>query len=358
MSGEKHFDQANRTLYLSGMADTFVYTPDRLSKKGEFISLPIPVTANGFSDVQLSGVSTESVKMQFRTSSSPAYRFERFNSFVAGDWGDVYSWGYPANTVSEAGGIVTLTNFTDAGSGYHWFKLNVPANTFPVGSVVTAKIRFNTSAQDFLFTLVENGWEPGNNSTAITNQWVTLAFKSTGSDLQNVGFMWNCNTPCLTTDTLQVEELVVQAGDSKWSSWSTLVNNGDSINADLSGAAYLQYKAVLTSEDRLTTPVLKSASLSSSFSLFGEGVLVSSFDKAQKPHRILLEVDQPNLTSVALKYSLDNGVSWVYAPIENSTFTFPESTPLTEKVLIKVELATSDQRNSPKVKSVRVEAYL
>lgn len=350
----KLFDQTRRVLYLVGPRGVYAYTPDRLMPSGAYISEAISLASGGFSEVSLMGSSLDSTSLQYRTSvSSTAYVRDDLATSTAADWADVYGWGDSPSTVSASNGVIKLSGLTN-NWGYYWLKLNVPPDTFPAGSTVKVKVKYNTSAVAGDVWVYENDWW-SDGVTEKLNEWVEVSFRTSQSSLDNVGFYWNCQSGCSGTDNLEIDEVTITSGDGSWSAWSSPVASGSAINVDLSGATYLQYKLNMTSFDRITSPVVSEVNLQGSYATSGEEVYDLSL-AGKVPVKFVIAQDVPAGTSILISYSTDGGLSWEQAQFIDNEYVFPATMSMLTSLKVKIQLGTADGRWTPKLQSLVLHA--
>ena len=118
---------------------------------------------------------------------------------------------------------------------------------------------------------------------------------------------WNAST--LTNTSMNVS-IRSSADNSSWSMWETVTNGSTSQNTP--AQRYIQWRANLSTTDNRTTPVLKSVSIK--YTVCNQtGVLIS------KPLTAPGNISRANMHlnstlnsgAIAIRFSLDNGSSWV-----------------------------------------------
>ena len=139
--------------------------------------------------------------------------------------------------------------------------------------------------------------------------------------------------------------------DGMWSSWSTAVAPGATINIDHSLAAYLQYKVNFTSYDRLTSPLLNQITLKGSYETIAEDIFDLNLN-SEKPVKLVANTETPVGTTVEINYSVDGGATWVPTTFSNGEFNFPIETERLSSIKIRVKMTTADVRYSPKLRSL------
>nr|MBP9752175.1 hypothetical protein [Candidatus Moranbacteria bacterium] len=95
----------------------------------------------------------QSTAIRYRTGDSGAVFFNDFDDDSTSEYlGDFYAWGNPFNDAVESGGTMRLSDPTPYAAGdrrdvYFWLDTGKPDGYFPIGSVVTARVRVNSDRE-------------------------------------------------------------------------------------------------------------------------------------------------------------------------------------------------------------------
>ena len=137
--------------------------------------------------------------------------FEFFDDFNDGDIsnvddGSALGWGGIFQNISEENGILTFFNATtndvclQIDTGY-------PADYFPAGSVIRARVKMVTSSTNFWLGMFADEWDNGWGETEVINEWVEISYTETTA-FNKIGFDPYYFTD-LTNDQFQIDWVYV-----------------------------------------------------------------------------------------------------------------------------------------------------
>jgi hypothetical protein len=308
------------------------------------------------------------VSLQYRTGDSDAVWLNDFDDATTTEYlGDYYAWGGPFNDAEESGGTMKLSNPTADTIGQDqwvsfWFDTGKPDGHFPIGSVVTARVRINShtrekgSYNDYMYN--DEWWDDNGGTFLPNNEWQIMQFTAVTTSFSKIGFgiNWKIGTWDDLNDSFEIDWLKIETPDSlgHWNSWSTPCTNPYSCPidpTDLVGNDWIQYKLNLATTDPETTPRVNSVTWSDGYT--ASGTYTSSeqtFTKSQDLLTFSAEAVTPTGTAITYAYSTDGEATW--HPITNGE-TFPKGT-IARSIKWRATLTTTDPTVTPVLSGVTI----
>ena len=303
------------------------------------------------------GASSE-VSLQSRVGTASAFEEYEFNDGTpAESVGDYYGWGGAFTSASEGGGTIKLTNpSASPWSGrdyvYSWLDFGLAANHFPLGTIVSARIRVNiaNAAANPSVIFFSGQWD---DSIAVNTDgnWQIVSFVGKSSAFQNIGFAVDYNSGSWNnaTDSVEIDWVRFEQPDSAWGAWSTACTDPLSCSIGATGGnSWIQYRLAMNSASQVTSPEIFSVTYSdgyqpsgtftsANFSLSGGATKLVSFSA---------DVNAPAGTMVSFEYSTDNGTTWT-AMSSSQTFVNIHASSFKWRAM----MATTDPLKTPTVKN-------
>ena len=311
----------NDRLYVSTASGVSVINvSEEYNASATYLSLPRPlaITPTTSLSVDFEGGDGQDHSLSYRTGTSDAVwrdDFDTTDSYdpdgIGGD-GDVLF-----DTFTAENGILTLSGAPE--SNYYtniYIDTGMPADYFPTGSIVKAKVRANVSdtEREFIGSMYGGG---GTVEFTDTNEWIIIT-SIVESDFSIVSF-YNYFSDNLDYDlagTFEIDWIQITTPDSmgEWNAWST--DCADAVCSidpeDLSGNSWIQYRLDLATDNLLLTPKV--------FSVTYQGDYVTSdtytsttetFDSTQSLLNFDVTADMPTDTTITYEYSTDNASNWI-----------------------------------------------
>jgi hypothetical protein len=343
-------------VYTDSPSQVNVITPGTYLDKAVFIGSPRSISTTPPTTVSLDATVSEGqeVMLSYRSGSSSAVwrdDFDTIDSYA----GDLYGWGVEFQNATITEGTLRVSNPADTWGGYLWIDTGFPNNHFAAGSVITARVRFNSDeAKTFRDWMYVDEWEGASAVYGSQNEWVIVTLKA-DTAFSDIGFEpYLPNDTWEPTDSWQIDWIQVTTADSmgEWSSWNACPNQ-TCILPDLSPSTYLQYKLDLETDDTSTTPIVRSVSYNGDYVSTGTYTSAShEFNKSQDLFTFNADIATSASTSIAFEYTTDEGATWnTIAPGEN----FPADTT-TNNFAWRATLTTLDGRYTPTITSVSITA--
>jgi hypothetical protein len=235
---------------------------DKYFAKAQFTSEPFTFNLNS-SKIRWSQTKTEdqSINVRYRTADADNDFVDEFDDNSTSNIGDYFSYGASSifGIVEESNGILTLGDTPDS-YNYIWIDTGKPDNYYPAGSIITVRLRVNTSDSSYGIWLIGDDydtWSDEFDASDGLSDWTTIRF-TTEDSFSKVGIELDVSGEWQDGDNVEIESMNVR--NSVWSSWST--NCSDNEGCDVTvpdGDNLLQYQVTLTSDPTLTsTPTLNS----------------------------------------------------------------------------------------------------
>lgn len=332
---------------------------------GIYISSPqlISSTPSTTLSVEAALDTGENVSLSYRVNiGADAVWFDDFattSSYV----GDTYGWGAEFQTVSVTDGILRLSNPDADWGGLANFDTGYPDDYFPVGSIVTARVRVNSteenrSFEDWLFL---DGWEKGStyySNTSIENlEWQNISLVA-DTAFSNVGFepWFSDNEGWNPGDYWEIDWIKITTPDSfgQWDSWTTCDSYELCILDDMSSSTWMQYKLDLSTTNTASSPLVSSVTYRGDYA--STGVYVSeteTFDRGHKLGTFNVTDSTSASTSIAYEYSTDGGTTWQsVTPGTDLSINNPDPV---RSFTWRATLTTTDPLYTPSISEVTME---
>ena len=183
-----------------------------------------------------------------------------------------FGWGGVFQNISEENGILTFSNATtddvppQIDTGY-------PADYFPAGSIVRARIKMTTDTTDPWFGMFTDEWDNGEAETYVINNWIEISYTETTA-FNKIGFDVYGFTD-LVNDQFQIDWVRIES-PADWSVWSSTVSDPSGNTITSPAGRYIQYKANLSTGDSALTPTISDVTIDTLYYPGTSGNLVSS----------------------------------------------------------------------------------
>ncbi|MDD3647164.1 MAG: hypothetical protein PHS44_01515 [Candidatus Dojkabacteria bacterium] len=335
-----------------------ILTLGKYNSEGLFAGMP--VSLNNLPSEILTWEETapkgDNVAIQYRVGDNTAMFLDDFDDGDTSNISYAYSPDNDFDSVIESGGILTLSQPTGASSGYMLLDTGMPADYFPVGSIIRAKVRANSNATGFRARTTEH---PGFAISINTNEWViTEGIAKNAFNSLSLSASWANGTWNNATDSFEVDWISVELPDSYWGSWTSWCSNSYGCEIDQSdvvGNDWVQWKLKLTSANGTTTPVVGSVSYAADY--FDSGTYYSQIIDDGKTaiwKDIDVVSDEPISTVIDVFTRSGNSSSvnetWSDWAEANSPITSPQSRYLQ----YRLDFYTSNEDITPSADSVTV----
>jgi hypothetical protein len=242
-----------------------------------------------------------------------------------------------------------------------WLDTGKPADYFPLGSIVTARVRINSDtrvSQNGEEAMFSDNWWDADSAQLNNNEWSKFSFAASNKTFSKIGFetTWLSGT-FAPTDTFEIDWIQITTPDSfgEWNTWQTCTTVPCAIDpATLAGNAWIQYKLDLTTTNPATTPKVTSVSYQGDYAPSGTYTSpTETFPRTQELLTFDVAHTVPASTTANYEYSLDNGGTW--QTITPGT-AFPEGT-LARTFTWRTTFTTTNPATTPTLTSVTLTTY-
>lgn len=208
------------------------------------------------SQISWNGSSSAGTSITMQTRTANLLQIDNQNESDTSNVYDYHDWGGSYN-LSRNNGVLSTTN-PSTDDIYLNFNEELPANYYPAGSTVTARVRLTTNKVGSYIYMYTDDWSGNDAQSTTINEWVTLSFVST-VPFSMIGFNpWNYDE---TDPNFKFEVDWIAIGDAL-NDWSTVCSNSIGCDVENSNSVdYVQYRANLSSEDYSSTPSLADVSI-------------------------------------------------------------------------------------------------
>ena len=311
-------------LYTGSYNGLSVSTPGTFTPAGTYISSARSISTTPTTTITVNASTTagQNIGLSYRTGNTDSVYFNDFNDGTTTEYlGDFYMWGSSFQTANESAGTIKISSplpSTYNGIEYAnlWLDTGYPDKYFTLGSIVTARVRINSTTRqrvqnnlEYMFN--DDFWDYAEKSIP-NNEWATLSFKASSINFSKVGFQltW-ANGTWSPTDTFEIDWIKVTTPDSmgNWGSWVACPDQ-TCVLPNLGSAAWLQYKLDLSTNDTSNSPVVHSVSYNGPYQT--TGTYTSATQTYAKPVDLVTfnaVTDTPPGTAIAFEYTT-NGTTW------------------------------------------------
>ncbi|MCK4592368.1 hypothetical protein KAT63_02920, partial [Candidatus Parcubacteria bacterium] len=179
------------TIWTSGL--TVIHSSSSYALSGSFTSPVVDVGSSvDFNTINWTEDLPSGTDATFQTRTAATFWRDDFDD---GDISNVdggsiltlaFGWGGVFQNISEEDGILTFSNATtndvppQIDTGY-------PADYFPAGSIVRARVKMTTSTTDPWFGMFTDEWDNGYGETYVINNWIEISYTETTA-FNKIGF--------------------------------------------------------------------------------------------------------------------------------------------------------------------------
>ncbi len=276
----------------------------------------IPQSKVSWNETKVAG---QNVSVQVRTGDENAALINNFDDGDSSEYlGDYLDWGAAFQNAQESNGTLKLTNPIPSvwlGSHFVWFWIGTgkPANYFPIGTNITARIRVvsenDTPGNAYGYMYDEEWWS---NSLTFTdfNQWHILDLKTTVTS-SAVGFQvgWEIDSWNNATDYFEIDWLRIELPDTYWDDWSEActTSQGCQLQTIDTEDKYLQYRINLETNNLTSTPSVNSISISEYPATGTYTSKVFNSTNVEKWNKVVVNATKPTGTNI--RYYTRTGTS-------------------------------------------------
>ena len=362
-------DSARNLLYVSTYYGygglTAINLDEHYNSSGIYVSQPVSPSSVPHNSVfwEENKTGGQNISVQTRTGDSDAVWMDEFDDGDTSEYaGDYYEWDNPFNTAEESGGTMKLSNPSPYTSGNDqgvdfWFDTGKPEGYFPAGSVVRAKIRVNSdrlqqSYSDYMFN---EDWYTDSGPLWQNNTWLYPTF-SANESFSKIGFEihWKTGTWDDENDSFEIDWLSIELPDSYWGEWNEACANQHGCEiGDTTGAAWLQYRLNLSTDDPTSSPSVNSVTLASGYQSSGTftSSILDAGDMADW-QELTADTETPTGTNITFETRTGNTPSPDSSWSDWQSANSPVASSDKRYLQYKATLATTDQNQTPVLKSV------
>lgn len=306
--------------------------------------------------------SGQNISAQTRTAigEDPETWTDNFNDGNASNVYDYYGYSFPFNSISESGGILTMTDPYFNQYAYTYIDSGMEENYFPAGSTVTARLRYvGSGATNVRVEPSTDDYETEDDSVNTPNgEWITTSIVASNPfSVIEFDHYWDNGTWNSETDKIEIDwvRVTLPADPLNWSSWSDSCSNHEGCAIpSTEGKTHIQYRFNLSS-DGSSTPLVTSVTLSPGYQLSGE-YLSPIINASSLVDWESLVGDQNTPTGTSIAYSTRTGATaapdgtWSdWAPVNS-----PIASPDGQYLQYKVVLTTTNPVSTPTLSSVMI----
>jgi len=263
-----------------------------------------------------------------------------------------------------SGGFIRLSNLVDP--DMTWtdlsFDFGVPANSLPIGTIISARIRINSNTRRYGYAdyvYADTGYTDMLNETIPNNKWVTIYFPVTSQPFSQFTFEpgWDDGTWDNANDSIDIDWIRAQPNDIVWGAWGPDCTTATCTpTQSFAGKTHFQYQYEMTSSSLSNSPSLQSVQLNGTGAYEPSGIWSSPIiDALQSVDWSSFTTDETNSANTSVDYEFRSGpTATPDGTWEAWTSTLSVGGQINRYGQIRSTLSTNDSSETAVVHSIAV----